>query len=669
MKHRKMVRFINFIAFFIFVGTVQAQEIVMITQPAANKVGLQDAFEVRYIIRNASQVEGFTLPESKDLIRLSGPTQSQNISINNGERSVSYELTYVMRAKHTGKVVVPGGIATSRGREYRSNNVSIEVIEGSVRTQPNRQQRGNSYDPFDDPFFNQDPFAGGNDIFAALQKQHQQMMDMLRRQQQNSGQGNQARPAPRSFTPQSQRPEIVSKADIPKNIFIKVDVNKTKVKLGEQITASYKLYSRLPMEVNLTKLPSLIGFWSQDFKLPPEPKPSRELVDGKEYQVFEIKRSALFPTQTGNLTLDPAQAEGRVQLLKPHQQEEKDPFDSFFGGNIVTNYAYENEQVVLKSEPVNIQVLPIPLENRPKSYQGAVGDFTIESNIDKTELSTDDNASITLRVSGTGNLKLIGTPVINWPKDIDPFDPVVNDTITNTSNIIAGYKTFTYAFSPRVAGTFTIPSTEFTFYETESGSYKTLKTPAYTLHVTPGKIEGKTVGGKLPKDIHDIDAKPQALRKVQSQPLVANPIYWTGFGIPLLAYFGVAFFKRKEDELKSNQTLYKNKRANKVALKRLALAETFLQQSSQNDFYEETSKAVWLYLSDKLAIPLALLSKELAGQKMQEKNVSKHLQNELFRITDECEMALYAPEQGSMRMHQTYSDTLRLIGKLEEEIA
>jgi hypothetical protein len=245
----------------------------------------------------------------------------------------------------------------------------------------------------------------------------------------------------------------------------------------------------------------------------------------------------------------------------------------------------------------------------------------------------------------------------------------VNDTITNTSNIIAGYKTFTYAFSPRVAGTFTIPSTEFTFYETESGSYKTLKTPAYTLHVTPGKIEGKTVGGKLPKDIHDIDAKPQALRKVQSQPLVANPIYWTGFGIPLLAYFGVAFFKRKEDELKSNQTLYKNKRANKVALKRLALAETFLKQSSQNDFYEETSKAVWLYLSDKLAIPLALLSKELAGQKMQEKNVSKHLQNELFRITDECEMALYAPEQGSMRMHQTYSDTLRLIGKLEEEIA
>ena len=125
----------------VLVGSwVHAQEIVMITQPAANKVGIQDAFEVKYIIKNAAQVENFNLPDLRDFQVLSGPSQMTSTSIINGERSVSFELTYVFRAKRKGQLVIPGGIATSRGREYKSNNVNIEVIEGSVRSQqPQRQ--------------------------------------------------------------------------------------------------------------------------------------------------------------------------------------------------------------------------------------------------------------------------------------------------------------------------------------------------------------------------------------------------------------------------------------------------------------------------------------------------------------------------------------------------
>ena len=137
----------------------------------------------------------------------------------------------------------------------------------------------------------------------------------------------------------------------------------------------------------------------------------------------------------------------------------------------------------------------------------------------------------------------------------------------------------------------------------------------------------------------------------------------------MLAYISLLAFRRKEDKLQENVVLFKNKKANKIALKRLETAERYLKMSAQNSFYEETSKAVWLYLSDKLGIPLSTLSKEVAIQKLSDKKVSAIIQEELFRVTDECEMALYAPETGSMRMHQTYSDAYKLIGKLEDELS
>lgn len=649
--------------------TCFAQEMVFSTRPAAKKVGIQDRFEVRYSIQNAN-VQRFSLPTLTDFDVVGGPMQSQSTSYVNGERSSSIELTYIFKAKRKGTLVIPGGIAIMDGKQYRSNDVSIEVIDGSV-AQQNNQARNRGYNPFDDdPFGDQSPF-GGNDPFAAMQQQQMQMMKQLRQLQQQAFGG--AQPMMPQSAPGGRSAEPVNKEDIDKNIFIKVDVDKRNVALGEQITAVYKLYTRLPMQVNLTKLPSLIGFWSQDFKIPQPPKPSREVLDGKEYQVFVLKKSALFPTQTGTLTLDPAQAEGAVKVLSSRKVKHHDPFEEFFGGSLadafVTAYGYEDVPVKLKSTPISIQVSDIPKEKKPASFQGAVGHYSLESNIDKTELTTDDNATITLRISGSGNLKLIGTPALSIPEDIDTYDPVVRDTITNTNNIIAGYKTFSYTLSPRVAGIFTIPASEFSYYEPSSNSYKTLSIPSYTLHVKPGKNAGIASRNILPKDIHDIQGKVSALQQDHSGRLPSSGLFWSGFALPLLAYMGLLALRKREEKLQSDVVLFKNKRANKVALKRLALAEKYLAQSAQNPFYEETSKAVWLYLSDKLNIPLSSLSKEVADEKLNARMVPIHTKSEIFRITGECEMALYSPDSGTLKMKQTYSDTLRLIGKLEEVLS
>ena len=637
-----------------------AQEMVFITQPAAKKVGVQDRFEVRYTIQNASNIQKFSLPPMNDFDVVGGPMQSQSTSYVNGERTSSFELTYVLKAKRKGSLMIPGGIAYADGKTYRSNDVNIEVIDGSVAQQQN-QSRQRSNNPFDDPFFNQDPFAD-------IQRQQQQMLQQM--QQMQRAFGGQQQQLPRQGQPQGQAPEMISKEDVKDNIFIKVDVDKKNVALGEQITAVYKLYTRMGMQVNLTKLPSLNGFWSQDFKIPQPPKPTREVLNGKEYQVFVLKKSALFPTQTGTLSLDPAEAEGTVQVLNAKKVKQDDPFGGFFGSAFATSYGYEDVPVKLKSTAININVSNIPKENKPPSFDGAVGNYTIESNIDKTELTTDDNVNVTIRISGSGNLKLIGIPALKFPEDLDAYDPEVHDTITNTNNIIAGYKTFTYSASPKVAGTFIIPSTEFSFYDPSSNSYKTLSTSSYTLHVKPGKSSGASFAkGTSLKDIHDIHSKPSEIKKSSDTTLHDNPLFWGGFALPILAYIGLVAFKRKEDTLQRNAVLFRNKRANKVALKRLASAENYLKQHAQSSFYEETSKAVWLYLSDKLTIPLSNLSKEIADEKLTQRNVPSSTKDEIFRITKECEMALYSPDSGTLKMHQTYSDALRLIGRLEEVLA
>lgn len=648
---------------------VLAQEIVLSAEVMSKKVGVQDPFELRISAQNVSNLERVILPNTKDFQILGGPSVSTNVTISNGNYNSSVEYTYVLKANRSGSLVFPSSIVRYKGKEYKTNPLTMEVTEGSLanRNARARQRPPSGRNPFEDFFSDEDPFE---EVF----RQQQQLLNQLQQRMQ----GGRPLVPPSIPNPRQMPQQPIEKEDIAKNIFIKVDVDKTAVMKGEQVTASYKLYTRLPMEVNLTKLPSLNGFWSQDFKIPNPPKPYRDILNGREYQVFEIKRTALFPTQTGTLTLDPAEAEGTVRVMKSNRKgnsgidDDESSLQSMLGSLLMSDpdfedgvfgyYDFEEVPVKLRSTPINIAVEDVPTE-RPISFKGAIGKYQLESKLSKAELTTDDVVELTLRVSGTGNIKLIEAPEIKSMSGLEPLDVKELDSITNTDNIIAGYKTFTYTFSPSMVGSHSIPSASFSYYDTEEKLFKTLTTPSYTIQVRPGK---ETDNDKLPKDIHDIESDAIVLKKAAPLSLPSSPLFWSGFGLPMLAYIGFAFFKKKENDLKGDTVLFKNKKASKVALQRLSTAEKYLKQTNQAAFYEETSKAVWLYISDKLNIPLSRLNKEVALDRLQTVKVPDELEKEVFRITDECQYALYSPDRGALQMHQTYQDTFKLIGKLEE---
>lgn len=650
----------SFVWIFMLVGlhiSAYAQEVVFSAQVSSQKVGTKDQFQVTYTLSNARDAGNFQPPSFSGFAIEGGPYQSNNsnISIVNGQtrQTTSVSLTYVLRPLRAGTVMIPPAKVDVGGKTLASNSLRLDVVNGSL-AQGRPQQR--AADPFDD------------DPFAAMRMMQQRMMQQ---QQQYRQQQNQARQQ------QSTELQSLDEKNISKNIFIRVDVDKTNPYAGEQITASYKLYTRLPMTVNLTQLPSLNGFWSQDFQIPNPPKAREEIVNGQRYQVFLLKRSALFPQQDGALELDAAKAEGVVRVLQ--QVKGRNPYaddpmfgsffmdDPFFNDDAFIGYNYKDVPVKLSSPPVKINVRPLPAQNQPASFTGAVGDFTVNASLDKNKLSTDDVATLTFAISGSGNLKLISNPKAAFPGELGVSDPQITDTITGRNPAITGSKIFSYTISPQMPGDFTIPSIPFSYYDVSSGQYKTVQTQPFKIQVSKGKNYNPNVAKDkaLPGDIHDIE-KGNPHWEESGTPIAARAGYWALYLVPVLALTGLLVWKRRQDEYAGNSASFRNKKANKIAWKRLATARKLLPQQEHKAFYEEVSKAIWLYLSDKLGMPISNLSKDNVATELAHRQVPAGQVEKVSHLILECEMALYSPSGGQKQRQHTLDEASSVIGALEQ---
>lgn len=650
------------------------QNVVFTAQAGANKIGIRDQVQVQYTIRDAQDLRTVTNPSDADFVIVGGPYQSQssNTSImgNRVVTSQSISLTYVLQPRKEGTFTIPPITAKDgAGHAYLSNSVTIQVVPGSL-AQQYQQQRQQS----------QDPFGDEDDVFAAMrqmQAQAQQQMQAIQQQMMARNGGRSSQPQQQ---PQQQEPEpTVNDAEIKKDLFIRVAADKNKVRVGEQVTISYKLYSRLPMQMSISKLPTLNGFWMQDFDIPRQAKPTEEIVNGKKYQVFLLKKSALFPTQSGTLELDPAEAKGMARIVQQVRRRMADMFDPFGSGTLMMNDPYFNNtyynQMVYKDVPVHLQsaplkinVTPLPEKGQPESFGGAVGNFSISAKLDKKELSTDDVATLILNINGNGNLKLIEAPKLLLPNGLATYEPVIIDTITGRSTAISGSKIVTYVITPQTPGDYSIPPIPFSYYDPQSGNYVTVQTDAIKLHVTPGKnfMSRKPDNSVTYKDIHEILKQGPPQLVFNSKPIMHRAGYWSLYVLPIAAFAGYAVWRRRDEELSRDTALLRRKRANKIALQRLTTARTHLQQKNKGPFYEEVSKAIWLYLSDKLSIPLSALSRDTATEAMNERKVPSDVQKKLNDVIWECETALYA-SGGSRTMNDTYNDAVKIISNLEDE--
>ena len=432
-------------------------------------------------------------------------------------------------------------------------------------------------------------------------------------------------------------------SDLSKLLFLKSDVDKTSVYQGEQLVLSYRLYTRAGIvDSRLDKLPDLNGFWAQDIKTRQQQVQWRQVMyKGEKYNVADVKQTILFPEHSGDITINPFEM---TFIVRVPAAPSDDIMEQFFG-------SVKDVKYTVKSKPVIIHVKPLPENGKPAGYTGAVGRFTLETRVDKTELNANEALNYTVKINGSGNIKLLKDPGAQFPLDFEKYDPKLLDTVMENQNGVYGNRTYNYLLIPRHQGDFKIEPVQFSYFNPATQKYTTLYGKQFRIKVNRGKTEENVTAlpGNSKQDIQVLDkdiryiksGDPQLSR--EGEDFYGSALYvcllLLGPGLCIAAFI----YRNQQRKLNSDQKALKKRRAGKVAARHLAHAQQQLTAQNSKEFYEAVFKGLYGYLGDKLSLSAADMNKETIVSALKDRSVNDHLTSQLLETLDLCEMARYAP--------------------------
>ena len=604
--------FLTTLLLFSIIGTTLADEISFVTS-APRSVVVNQHFKISYRI-NRIKVGEPTIPDIEGFRILSGPHRSTQRSMQtiNGETTVSESVTfsYTLIADKEGEYTIPSATLVFDGERVKSNETKIKVLPQDKSSQSSQN--------------------GGSS--SAIQR--------------NSSSTN------------------ISNDDL----FIRATLSKTKIYEQEAVLLTYKVYSA----VNLINLdfptPDLKGFHIQEVELPKEKRFELDRYNGRNYQSLVWRQFVLFPQQNGKIDIPSLAFEGVVAV---QTRRSMDPFEMMFNGGP----SYVEVKKNIKANALVLNVEPLPA-GKPSDFSGGVGKFTISSSISNTKLKTNDEVTLKIVVKGVGNMKLLGNPEVEFPSEFEVYDPIINNNFSLRTNGFSGEKVYEYVITPRSSGTYTIPAARFSYFDTASGSYKTIESESYTIEVEKGKetpvstastYVGKEKGKILATDIRHIKLEEDEPQK-EHTTLFGSTAYIMLYLLPLMLFVIYIIVYRRKMAENANLSLVRTKKANKVAVKRLKIANRFLKENNRNEFYDEILKTLWGYMSDKLSIPVSQLSKENIAAELSAKGVDSNLIDEMQNLLNEGEFARYAPGDANATMDKVYYKAIDVISKMENSI-
>ncbi len=462
------------------------------------------------------------------------------------------------------------------------------------------------------------------------------------------------------------------------DLFIKAFADKNSVMQGEQLTVTYKLYTRVQIsQYSIQKLPSFSGFWSNDLlKGMDKAKQYNEVINGQKYIVAEIRKVALFPQKTGKLSIDPLEVEAVAQVQVKNSVS--NPFGSFFNDPFFQNqfsYGYQNVKKTIKSNALSITVSELPSTNKPDDFSGFVGSLTLDAKLDKSDVKANEAINLHITVSGKGNLSLLDKLNVEFPPDFEVYDPQINENISTASGEMSGSKTFNYLIIPRTPGTFKLKPITISYFDKMKRSYTTLSSGELSIKV--GKGDGSAANITNSTNKEDIKYIGSDIKFINNKTFevypkgsffFASPLYFILLLLPFALFVTFIVLMRRRIKLHSNTVLLKHKRATKIALKRLKQANVFMKAGDETKFYIELSRALWGYISDKFSIPLANLSLDSAQDMLTEKNVSDTIRDKFIQILNNCEYARFAPAAANITLESIYNDAVAIISQTEQEL-
>lgn len=446
--------------------------------------------------------------------------------------------------------------------------------------------------------------------------------------------------------------------------FIRAIVSKNDPYEQEGFTVTFRLYTTLNV-VNFGKIqfPEFEGFMVEEVDLPSNQQLQMERYNGRNYYTADLRKTLLFPQRSGQIAIP----RGSLEMV----------FSVPSGRRVSTFFGTQEVMVDVKKElvtnPLSINVKPLPA-NRPSSYANAVGTFTLKSGINSTEVKANEAVTVTLEISGTGNLKLIRNPEIAFPNNFEVYDPTVTNSLNVTTNGLTGIRKIEYMAIPRYEGAYTIPAVEFSYFDPNKNSYETLTMPEQKLQIAkgdPGSGAASTFVNRqdvrVEQDIRFLKTGEPAYLSATTF-FVGSLNYWLWYLIPLLILIVLYIINRKQARENANVALMRTRKANKTAIKRLKTANKYLKEQDKEHFYDEVLRAIWGYFSDKLSIPLARLSRNNIEEELSRKGISEQLAGRFIEILNTCEFARYAPAESNAEMDRIYNDTMKAIEEMENRL-
>jgi len=587
-----------------------AQSVTFTASADRTEVGVGEQFEVSFTLNTNG--DRFQPPALTGFQVYSGPNVSTSMQSINGSTSMSIAYSYVLAATKEGDAIIGAGTIYVNGKQYSTRPIRIKITKGSA---------------------------------AAARRQQQQQ------QQQNS----QVSDAPMG--------------DVSKSIFLRAVVDKKNAYQGEQMTVSYKLYTRVGiLESQLDKLPDLNGFWSQDMNDPKQPQNvtwKSEIVNGMKFNVADVKQTIVFPQKSGDLTIDPL----AMTFIIRQQAAPRDAMEQFFGGS------FKDVKVKLKSPALTIRVRALPEAGKPAGFGGAVGNFNMQANVDRTALKSNESLNYNMKISGTGNIMLIDNPKPVFPADFEKYDPKVTDTINKSTGRINGSRFYNFLLIPRHEGNFTIEPFKFSYFNPETQRYVTLTGKEFPIAVAKGKTE-TNVSELSSADKQDVKLLDKDIRYIKTGNASYSKVGETFFGSltynlllllgPLL-FVGAVIYRNWEAKYNADAVKVRSRKASKIAAKHLANAKQAMSANKSSSFYEALFKGLYGYLSDKLNIPYANLDKDVISDALRSKSASEATISKVEETLDLCDMARFAPVSG-INEQDMFERGKNIINDIEDEI-
>lgn len=441
------------------------------------------------------------------------------------------------------------------------------------------------------------------------------------------------------------------------DMFVRVITNKNSAYEQEAIECTIKLYTRYANIIAFTQTspPKYDGFLIEELNVEPRLN-NEETVNGKVYQTAVLKKAILFPQKSGELVV----STGTYDLVLQSYQ-------TINTGFAIYTTPGEQFHTDLKEYKQTIKVTPLP-DPKPSGFNGAVGNFTYDSSLSSESLRTGEAATLTLTVNGTGNIKYLKEPKVEFPSDFEQYTPNQNFDTRVSGATVSGTMTAEYTFVPAETGKYSLTTPEFVYFNPATKQYVTLEAKSYDIDVAKG------VGVSKVNDQQDIKVKNKDILHIklgdkgQSKHVsyLADKIgYWLCYPLMLLALVALMIIMRRRNKIYSDVTSRKIAQANKVARKRLSIAAKEMKAGSRDGFYDAILKALWGYLSDKMAIPASALSRDNVKEELDKLGVNEEQYTRIVELLDECEMARYTPESQLKPMQEIYDNTASIMRELE----